>query len=94
MLKSARAPRSPWWLALFPSLCITSPLRRDRYGFSRVTLPHNGGWITVPAHRVAYSLYIEQARPGVSVRHTCGNPACINPRHLVSSDVNQGVCHG
>jgi hypothetical protein len=79
MLTSTRASL----LALiFPDRCLEPPLRRDRYGFARVTLPYQGGHITVPAHRLAYSLYCAQAVPGVPVRHSCGNPACVNPRHL------------
>ena len=78
MLKSARAHL----LALFPDVCIEAPLRRDRHGYSRVSLFHQGRYITLPAHRLAYGLFVAPAKPGEPVRHSCGNPACINPRHL------------
>ncbi|MBK6554266.1 MAG: hypothetical protein IPP18_04885 [Rhodocyclaceae bacterium] len=73
-------------LALFPESCIESPMRRDRHGFARVSLSHQGKYITLPAHRLAYGLFIAPARPGQPVRHTCGNPACINPWHQFASE--------
>lgn len=78
MLASTRARL----LAFFPDRCFEAPLRRDRHGFARVSLPHQSSYITLPAHRLAYSLFVAPALPGEPVRHTCGNPACINPRHL------------
>lgn len=36
------------------------------------------------AHRVAYELEIEPIPEGMIIRHRCGNPSCINPRHLAS----------
>ncbi len=90
MLKSTRARL----LALFPESCSEAPLpgcRRDRHGFARVSLPHQEKYITLPAHRLAYGLFVAPARPGQPVRHTCGNPACINPRHLLAAAASAAV---
>jgi len=38
---------------------------------------------TVRAHRVMYECTKGPIPPGMVVRHTCDNPACINPDHLI-----------
>lgn len=37
----------------------------------------------VRAHRIAYELAYGPFDPSLIVRHTCDNPPCCNPRHLV-----------
>ena len=34
------------------------------------------------AHRVSYSVFVGEIKPGSSVLHRCGNSFCVNPEHL------------
>jgi hypothetical protein len=36
------------------------------------------------AHRIAYRCAIGPIPPGLKIRHTCDNPPCCNPAHLVA----------
>lgn len=49
----------------------------ERYG----KLTVNGS--IVSAHRLAYTLWVGPIPEGCVIRHTCDNPPCINPAHLI-----------
>jgi hypothetical protein len=52
---------------------------KNNYGYGKV-------WFNTKqllAHRVAYTLAKGEIPKGFVVRHTCDNPACCNPDHLI-----------
>lgn len=52
---------------------------RHRYGYGKLT----AGGRTYSAHRVAYG-YANGTAPGsLLIRHSCDNPPCVNPAHLI-----------
>lgn len=39
---------------------------------------------TVQAHRVAYAIFNGKAPADLTIRHSCDNPPCCNPWHLIA----------
>jgi hypothetical protein len=63
-----------------PSSCCwewTANTDPDGYGRFKLNTKQLG------AHRVAYTLTKGEIPDGLMVRHTCDNPACCNPDHLI-----------
>ncbi len=50
------------------------------YGYGQFALP---GFGMIAAHRLAYAFKVGGLDVGVKVRHSCDNPPCCNPWHLL-----------
>lgn len=60
--------------------CIEWPHARSRSGYGQTY--RNGRVVYV--HRVVWEMVNGRApKPGEEVRHSCDNPPCFNPRHLL-----------
>lgn len=65
---------------LDPQLCWAWPLSKTKKGYGQLT--HEGR--PHLAHRVSWEIANNRtATPDQKVRHTCDNPPCVNPRHLI-----------
>ncbi len=51
-------------------------------------------YISQPAHRIAYQLYVGQIPNGFHVDHLCRNPSCVNPCHLEAVTCKENVRRG
>lgn len=69
-----------------PTGCVeyTGPKHRQGYGFVGAWRVLTGEKIMATAHRIAARIKWGRAiEPDEMIVHTCSNPACVNPDHLV-----------
>lgn len=57
----------------------------DGYGTANV------GGKQIRAHRLSYKTFVGEIPNGLVVRHTCDNPPCINPQHLLVGTTRDNV---
>lgn len=66
-----------------PAACWHWSAGRNEDGYGRIGVGGRGGRV-LKAHRAAYALENGPIPAGHVVRHTCDNPPCVNPRHLLT----------
>lgn len=94
-LEDRGAPAHPMWLYAEigePDSCWEWFGAHKVDGYGRTY--HDGKFVM--AHRLIYCIANgldlgEFTRTGLLVRHTCDNPPCCNPRHLVPGSAQQNV---
>ena len=61
---------------------------KDRCGYGRIKVgPHSLG-----AHKVAYLMLVgDYDQAYLELMHTCDNPACINPKHLIPATHRENI---
>lgn len=57
-------------------------------GYPRAAIAGNSN---VKVHRLVYQLVTRENIVGKVIRHTCDNPRCINPEHLISGTPRDNV---
>lgn len=61
-------------------------------GYGNFKMPSQAGSYTVGAHRAAYMLFHgDYPQDGLVIRHTCDNPRCVNPHHMLTGTVGDNV---
>lgn len=70
-------------LTKLPLTCIEHTGFKDKDGYSMFQFRNQGNKYIIGSHRAAYIVYndADLTKDDV-VRHTCDNPACMNPLHL------------
>jgi hypothetical protein len=84
--------RLPWFLGNIdvsrdPDACWTWRRRRNSNGYGVLRL----GRKSILAHRYFYSLTNGTIPDGLEIRHTCDNPPCCNPKHLLVGTHTENV---
>ena len=65
------------------AICWVPELSKMPKGYTKIgTGGQQGGWAL--AHRIAWEAYNAEPLDDRLVMHTCDNPGCINPAHLVA----------
>lgn len=59
--------------------CIIYTGHLNEHGYGQITISGK----TLSAHRLSYEVHKGKIGAGLVIRHTCDNPPCINPKHLV-----------
>lgn len=69
-------------LVFTPTGCIEFRGETNNHGYGRFVVRRNGRRHRPLAHRIAYAM-VADIDPGAVVRHSCDNPPCVNPEHLL-----------
>lgn len=61
----------------------------DEHGYGKLTMPY--GQSPIKAHRLSWEMHFGPIPEGAGILHTCDNPNCTNPEHLVPGDQKENM---
>lgn len=67
--------------------CIVWTGTKNDSGYGKIRI--HGKWRR--AHRVSFEINHGEIPPGMVVRHSCDNPSCINPDHLLTGTQGDNI---
>ncbi len=90
MIEMLRQRADKFWTRVVKgsdSECWLWTKSHDRYGYGKFQFRHFGKKMCIKSHRTAYMLtHDTYINPKQFVCHTCDNPGCNNPMHLILGD--------
>jgi hypothetical protein len=65
--------------------------RYGKMGYGKWTICDHGGHRQIDAHRIAFELVNGPISSGIVIRHSCDNPPCCNPAHLLAGSHTDNI---
>jgi hypothetical protein len=68
--------------------CWLWTANKSKLGYGQFAVSHHNPKL---AHRVAYELWNGKIPNGLCIRHTCDEPSCVNPAHLLTGTIQDNM---